>query len=257
MERKSIGVLINVLGRWCFLSIGLICCIAYPICSLRILFYTCTHAHSLAINLGNNLQSSGHRNHKSGHEENESELDKLNSKHATLSKTSSNNNNSSSKYNFTTQPEVDVAVDAGDDNDDEENNRLLSGESSTEADERETDFMLALLDCSGGQFDKTVSQSKKHKTHSKQVTSAASSTHPLSWLKCHCNKWLIGTCFFLSGTIAVFVSYSFAPQSLIAPLGSVQFVSNMFFAKLIHKSPITRRMLVATSVILMVGFENK
>jgi hypothetical protein len=66
-----------------------------------------------------------------------------------------------------------------------------------------------------------------------------------------CDVWLIGTCLFFGGTIAVFVSYSFAPQSLLAPLGSAQFVSNVVFARFIHNAAVTRRMLVSTSIIML------
>jgi hypothetical protein len=50
-----------------------------------------------------------------------------------------------------------------------------------------------------------------------------------------CGAWAIGTTLFVLGTLAVFVSYSFAPQSLLAPLGAVQFVSNVCFTRIIHK----------------------
>ena len=62
--------------------------------------------------------------------------------------------------------------------------------------------------------------------------------------------WWIGTVTFLCGSIAVFVSYSFAPQSLLAPLGAVQFVSNVVFARIIHGVVITRRMVLSTAVII-------
>jgi len=65
-----------------------------------------------------------------------------------------------------------------------------------------------------------------------------------------CDVWLIGTCLFVCGTAAVFVSYSFAPQSLLAPLGSTQFVSNVVFARFIHNAPVTKRMLISTSIIM-------
>ena len=66
-----------------------------------------------------------------------------------------------------------------------------------------------------------------------------------------CSVWLVGTALFFSGTVAVFVSYSFAPQSLLAPLGATQFVSNVFFARVIHGARVTRRVVTATSVILL------
>lgn len=166
MERKSIGVLINILG-------------------------------SLSINLGNNLQSSGHRAHKKNTE-----------------------------HEIVSEKEIKIV---------EESNE--GGYYVKE----ETDFIWALLDCSGGQSGRALIKKLPH---------IEPLPHKVKSSKT-CNNWLIGTCFFLLGTIAVFVSYSFAPQSLIAPLGSVQFVSNIFFARWIHGAKITRRMLVATSVILV------
>jgi hypothetical protein len=62
--------------------------------------------------------------------------------------------------------------------------------------------------------------------------------------------WAAGSAVFFAGTCAVFVSYSFAPQSLLAPLGAAQFVTNVLFARLIHGAPITARAVGATGVIL-------
>ncbi len=47
--------------------------------------------------------------------------------------------------------------------------------------------------------------------------------------------WYLGGGFFLLGTIINFFSMSYAPQSLLSSLGSVQFVSNCVFGKLILK----------------------
>ena len=43
----------------------------------------------------------------------------------------------------------------------------------------------------------------------------------------------------------------FAAQSLLAALGSVQFVTNIFFAGIINKEPITTRAVVATCIIII------
>ncbi|CAM9689339.1 unnamed protein product, partial [Discosporangium mesarthrocarpum] len=43
--------------------------------------------------------------------------------------------------------------------------------------------------------------------------------------------WLGGALTLLLGSLINFVSLSFAPQSLLASLGSVQFVSNVVFGK--------------------------
>ena len=62
--------------------------------------------------------------------------------------------------------------------------------------------------------------------------------------------WVAGTGCFAAGTVAVFVSYSFAPQSLLAPLGAVQFVSNVAFGRLVHGAPVTARALASAGVIV-------
>jgi len=192
MERKTIGVLINVFG-------------------------------SIAINLGNNLQSSGHRTRQE-------------------------------------EKSVDIRVPSKDEEEesDEETGYWVDVE-------EKNDVLLSLLDCSGGPIDESSKKEQKNKSHPSSDLEAYKNkmhhdidnddTHQLSTffllLNRICDLWIIGTCFFIFGTVSVFISYSFAPQSLLAPLGSVQFVTNIFFAKLIHKAPITRRMLISTSVILV------
>jgi len=57
---------------------------------------------------------------------------------------------------------------------------------------------------------------------------------------------VIGTVIFVVANLLSFVSFAFAAQSLIASLDSVQFVSNVVFAKYVHKETITYRMLFAT-----------
>ena len=43
--------------------------------------------------------------------------------------------------------------------------------------------------------------------------------------------WYVGTFFFVAGSLLNFVSFSFAAQSLLAALGSAQFISNVIFGK--------------------------
>lgn len=62
--------------------------------------------------------------------------------------------------------------------------------------------------------------------------------------------WYIGGFSFLTGSIINFVSFGFAPQSLLAALGSAQFVSNVFFGAVILGEKVTRRTILATVVIL-------
>jgi len=45
--------------------------------------------------------------------------------------------------------------------------------------------------------------------------------------------WYVGIWLFVTGSVINFVSYAFAGQSLLASLGTVQFVSNVFFGKFI------------------------
>jgi hypothetical protein len=62
---------------------------------------------------------------------------------------------------------------------------------------------------------------------------------------------LIGTIVFVVGSLFTFASFAFGAQSLIASLESVQFVSNVVFAKYVHKETITLRMLFATLSIVV------
>ena len=62
----------------------------------------------------------------------------------------------------------------------------------------------------------------------------------------HKSYRVIGTVIFVVGSLFTFASFAFGAQSLIASLESVQFVSNVIFAKYVHKEKITIRMLLAT-----------
>lgn len=65
-------------------------------------------------------------------------------------------------------------------------------------------------------------------------------------------SWRIGVIVFSLGNILNFISFGYAAQSLLAALGSVQFVSNVFFAYLMLNEIVTRRIILAT-VFIMVG----
>ena len=74
-------------------------------------------------------------------------------------------------------------------------------------------------------------------------------------------EWQLGIALFAGGNILNFVSFGFAAQSLLAALGSVQFVSNVFFARFVLKEVITPRVVGATALIvlgcvLLVSFGN-
>eukprot|EP01038_Epipyxis_sp_PR26KG_P005418 gene5418-7507_t len=65
-------------------------------------------------------------------------------------------------------------------------------------------------------------------------------------------KWRhIGTLIFVFGNLFTFASFGFGAQSLIASLESIQFVSNIVFAKYVHHETITFRMCLATLSIVV------
>jgi len=74
--------------------------------------------------------------------------------------------------------------------------------------------------------------------------------------------WVCGTVIFILGALLNFSSYGFAPQSTLASLESIQFVSNLFFGKLLLKKEITKRMYLGTfltvgGTVLSVSFSSK
>jgi magnesium transporter len=64
------------------------------------------------------------------------------------------------------------------------------------------------------------------------------------------NLWKIGMSIFVIGSLVNFASFAFAAQSLLAALGTVQFISNVFFAKFILKEELTPRIMIATAIII-------
>merc|ERR1712137_1424373 len=64
--------------------------------------------------------------------------------------------------------------------------------------------------------------------------------------------WILGFAIFGLGNVFNFVGFMFAAQSLLVALGSIQFVSNLVFARLVNKEPITPKSLLAT-VIIVIG----
>ena len=61
----------------------------------------------------------------------------------------------------------------------------------------------------------------------------------------------VGTLIFVFGNLFTFAAFGFAAQSLLASLESIQFVSNVVFAKYVHNEKITFRMVVATLSIVI------
>lgn len=54
--------------------------------------------------------------------------------------------------------------------------------------------------------------------------------------------WIFGTCTFVMGSLLNFLSYSYAPQCILASLESIQFVTNVLYAKFITKNVISWKM---------------
>lgn len=62
--------------------------------------------------------------------------------------------------------------------------------------------------------------------------------------------WVLGTIIFVAGVFVKFVAFMFAPASILAPLESVQFISNLLFARVVRGRPITLRPAFATFMIV-------
>ncbi|KAH9328480.1 hypothetical protein KI387_000588, partial [Taxus chinensis] len=74
-------------------------------------------------------------------------------------------------------------------------------------------------------------------------------------------SWRVGLLIFALGNCLNFISFGYAAQSLLAALGSVQFVSNVAFAYIVLKEKVTGRVLLATALIVsgnifLVAFGN-
>lgn len=63
--------------------------------------------------------------------------------------------------------------------------------------------------------------------------------------------WVIGTTIFLSGSFLNFGSYAFAASNLLAPLESIQFVTNILFAKFMIGTTISQKKYIGTALIII------
>jgi len=77
----------------------------------------------------------------------------------------------------------------------------------------------------------------------------------------HFQTWRIGILFFAAGNCLNFMSFAYAAQSLLAALGSIQFVSNIAFAYFVLNKTISVKVMVATTFIVfgnifLVSFGN-
>eukprot|EP01041_Mallomonas_annulata_P011870 gene11870-24871_t len=87
-------------------------------------------------------------------------------------------------------------------------------------------------------------------SHVKQALTEADPGAAVSNSKSSLRIWRIGMAVFVSGSFVNFASFAFAAQSLLAALGTVQFVSNVVFAKCVLKEQLTIRIFIATSIII-------
>lgn len=84
-------------------------------------------------------------------------------------------------------------------------------------------------------------------THALEAQSASSLNTPPKKVPI----WYLGTFVFVAGSLLNFVSFGFAAQSLLAALGSAQFISNVFFGKVVLGEEVTRSTLLATFIIIL------
>ncbi|KAH6823737.1 magnesium transporter [Perilla frutescens var. hirtella] len=63
--------------------------------------------------------------------------------------------------------------------------------------------------------------------------------------------WRIGILFFILGNSLNFISFGYAAQSLLAALGSIQFVSNILFAYFVLNKTVAVKVLIATAFIVL------
>lgn len=87
------------------------------------------------------------------------------------------------------------------------------------------------------------------RTASSSVNSAAGFLAKKSSKDIH-SLWYTGASSLGAGSILNFISMGFAPQSLLASLGSVQFISNVVFGKVILKETVTIRIVLGTATII-------
>jgi drug/metabolite transporter superfamily protein YnfA len=78
--------------------------------------------------------------------------------------------------------------------------------------------------------------------------------NPVAWFNVPYNAnriWLASMVVFIVANVANFISFSFAAQSLLAALGSIQFVSNVIFAKFVNREPLNAWILSGTCIVVV------
>jgi hypothetical protein len=86
-----------------------------------------------------------------------------------------------------------------------------------------------------------------HKNGTKKVVNADDELDaPEEIDTCKSPVWVIGTTIFITGSLLNFVAFAFAPQSILASLEGIQFVTNVAFGRCILGSHISVMMYTGT-----------
>ncbi|KAL9384905.1 hypothetical protein Peur_021915 [Populus x canadensis] len=88
---------------------------------------------------------------------------------------------------------------------------------------------------------------ERHSTQDNVGTSGKVPVKPIIYFQ----TWRVGILFFFLGNCLNFISFGYAAQSLLAALGSIQFVSNIAFAYFVLNKMVTVKVLVATAFIVL------
>ncbi|KAJ8566863.1 hypothetical protein K7X08_019071 [Anisodus acutangulus] len=88
---------------------------------------------------------------------------------------------------------------------------------------------------------------EKHSVLGNEGTNVKATTKPIIYFP----TWRVGILFFAIGNCLNFISFGYAAQSLLAALGSIQFVSNIAFAYFVLNKTVTVNVLVATAFIVL------
>lgn len=68
---------------------------------------------------------------------------------------------------------------------------------------------------------------------------------------CQSTTWIVGTTIFVSGSLLNFAAFAFAPQSVLASLEGIQFVTNVMFGRLVLGKDISTSMYAGTGVVIL------
>lgn len=128
------------------------------------------------------------------------------------------------------------------------------GKTDIESGSRSTAFSPSLNRTGSSHSDDPLIVGKTHQkdqvSNSNNKVSSAEITNVNKKKESICNLRVIGVTIFVAGNLLTFAAFGFAAQSLLAALESVQFISNIIFAKYIQGEIITQRMLISTASIV-------